>query len=305
MTTTMNLTFSGHELDTSSQAFRMMRSSIDLVDDTEALRHRIEKEGYLYLPGYLYGDEVMAARAVMCEKLAVMGMLDPDYPAIEAMYNEGLTESFTPALAHDNAPLMKLLYDGRMMAFYRMFFGGPVRHYDYTWCRSIPPGSGTHSHCDIVYMGRGTQRLYTSWTPIGDVSFEDGGLILMEKSNHLQRLREHYGRKDVDAYCVNQLDKNGEARKQDPKFGVLTHDPVRLRKTLGLRWVTHEFHAGDLVVFPMHTIHGGLDNHGRRIRLSTDSRYQLASEPADGWWISVDGQPPRLHGKGSRRELIC
>ena len=57
----MNLTFSGHELDTSSQAFRMMRSSIDLVDDTEALRHRIEKEGYLYLPGYLYGDEVMAA----------------------------------------------------------------------------------------------------------------------------------------------------------------------------------------------------------------------------------------------------
>ena len=34
----------------------------------------------------------------------------------------------------------------------------------------------TGAHYDVVYMGRGTPRLYTSWTPIGDAPLEDGPL---------------------------------------------------------------------------------------------------------------------------------
>jgi hypothetical protein len=299
------MTFQEHELDTSAQAFALMRSSIDLINDAAALRHRLEVEGYLYLPGYLDRDEVMAARSAMCEKLAALDMLVPDQPIIEAVYRAGTPAAFMPQLAHDNPPLMKLLYSGRMIRFYERLLGGPVRHFDYTWCRSVPPGKGTYPHCDVVYMGRGTPRLYTSWTPIGDVSLKDGGLILMEKSNQLDKLRDNYGSRDVDTFCANRLDESGRAKPQDPMYGVLTKDPVRLRASLGLRWLTREFHAGDLVVFSVYSIHGGLDNHGKRIRLSTDSRYQLAGEPADDRWISIDGRPPRSHGEASRRELIC
>ena len=54
------------------------------------------------------------------------------------------------------------------------FLGGEVRHFDYTWLRSIGPGKGTASHCDSVYMNRGTQRLFTTWVPLGDVDFTLG-----------------------------------------------------------------------------------------------------------------------------------
>ena len=299
------LTFYGHELDTSPRAFGLMRSSIDLADDVAALRQRLDGDGYLYLPGYLDRNAVMAARTAICEKLADLGVLDPDHPVGEAICGDATKLSSMQPLAEDNPRLEELLYRGRMVTFYEAVLGGSVRHFDYTWCRSVPPGSGTHPHCDAVYMGRGTPRLYTSWTPIGDVTLEDGGLIVMEKSHHLTRLRNHYCRNDVDAFCTNRRDREGNPKKQDPTFGLLTKNPVRLRETLGLRWLTQDFRAGDLVVFPIFTVHGGLDNHGRRVRLSTDSRYQLASEPADDRWVSIDGKPPREHGEAGRRDLIC
>ena len=210
-----------------------------------------------------------------------------------------------PKLAVDNPPLMRLLYADRMTAFYETFLGASVRHFNYTWFRTIPPGRATPPHCDIVYMGRGTTRLFTSWTPIGDADLVHGSLLVMERSHRLETLKNHYGRKDVDTFCRNRVNPNGSPRKQDPNFGRLTKNPVRLRQNLGLRWLTADYRAGDLVVFPMYTIHTSLDNRGHRIRLSTDSRYQLADEPVDNRWISIDGKPPILHGGESKREMIC
>ena len=46
-------------------------------------------------------------------------------------------------------------------------------------------------------------------------------------------------------------------------------------------WLVAEYEPGDAVVFTMHLVHGGLDNHSDRLRLSSDSRYQLASKPVD------------------------
>src|SRR5207247_11174769 len=98
------------------------------------------------------------------------------------------------------------------------FLGGPVRHYDFTWLRSIAPGiTGTNSHCDIVYMGRGTTNLFTAWTPLGDISFELGGLMILERSNRNQRLKQTYGQKDVDSFCSN---KTGLAGKEGWAHGV-------------------------------------------------------------------------------------
>jgi ectoine hydroxylase-related dioxygenase (phytanoyl-CoA dioxygenase family) len=183
-----------------------------------------------------------------------------------------------------------------------------VRHFDYTWLRIVRPGRGTASHCDIVFMGRGTTDLYTSWTPLGDVDRRLGGLIVLEGSHRIEELKNSYGQTDVDSYCENRfdgawLDPEGNRNRPEDATGHITDDHVGLRRQLGGRWLTADYAAGDLLVFGMYLVHASLDNQvPDRIRLSSDSRYQRASEPADARWI---GPEPPAHGPQSARGVIC
>lgn len=299
ISTLPRLTAQGRDLDTSPSAFGTLRTSMDVIDDAEALRGRMRDDGYLYLPGYLDRAEVLDVRRVLTDRLAAAGCLDETYPSLESIARPDHAAYFMPELAHDNPALMTLLYAGRMMAFYERLLGGSVRHFDYTWMRAVGPGGGTAPHCDIVYMGRGTTNLYTAWTPLGDVGLDVGGLMILENSHKNERLRENYGRRDVDTYCTNHNDMRSTGSSG---FGALTFDPIRLRERLGGRWLSAEFRAGDLLTFSMYTVHASLDNHSNQIRLSSDTRYQLASEPADERWI---GERPMGHGENAARRMIC
>jgi hypothetical protein len=305
MTTTSSLTMLGQELDTSPEAFGTLRDSGDIAHDYEALRARMAEDGYLFLPGYLDRDEVRAARLECARRLADSGQLHPDYPVEDAVASPEATVKFAPDLAKDNAPLMKVLYDGPMMEFYAGFFGEAVRHFDFTWLRAISPGWGTMPHLDSVYMNRGTQRLFTAWTPLGDVPLEVGGLCILENGHTHERIINGYGQKDVDAFCENRVGAGytgmgggGNIREG----GALSKNPVKLRRNLGGRWLTAKYRMGDLLTFSIYTIHASLDNHSNRIRLSSDSRYQRASEPADERWI---GPNPIAHGPQGKRGMIC
>lgn len=292
-------------IDTSPAYFGELESSIDLLDDGAALRERMQTEGYLYLPGYLHRDAVLAARQVIAERLAERGYTEPGTPPAELVARPGIDIAFMPELARDNPPLRKLLYSGRMIAFYERFLGGAVRHFDFTWLRTVAPGRGTAPHMDIVFMGRGTTNLYTTWTPLGDIPLEMGGLLILERSHRHERLNNGYGRKDVDAYCVNHVGEGytrmGGGGNIAPG-GWLSKNPVKLREHLGGRWLTTNFSAGDILVFSMFTVHTSLDNHSDRIRISSDTRYQLASEPIDERWI---GEEPIGHGPAGKRGMIC
>ena len=177
------LTASGQAIDTAPERFGTLESSINLLDDPLALRERMHQEGYLYLPGYLDRGEVLAARREIAERLAAAGHTEPGTQPIDLVARAGLDIAFTPDLAIDNPPLYQLLYSGRMMAFFAQFLGGEVRHYDFTWLRTVAPGRGTAPHMDIVFMGRGTTNVYTTWTPLGDVPLEMGGLMILERSH--------------------------------------------------------------------------------------------------------------------------
>jgi hypothetical protein len=297
----------GFELDASDESFGLLRNSMDVIEDTGVLRERMAEDGYLYLPGYLDRELVLEARASVTERLAAEGLTDPGYSADEAVAHPDSGLKFKPDLAHDNEPLHHLLYGGRMMQFYERFLGGPVRHYDFTWMRAVAPGYGTQPHGDIVFMGRGTHDLYTAWTPLGDIDYQLGGLMILEGSNRLENVREEYLSRDVDEYCKN-VEGEEEHAKTNPEMhgwrwdGSVSDDPVELREQLGGRWLTAEYRAGDLLTFSTYTIHASLDNRSQRIRLSSDSRYQLASEPADERWI---GEAPVGHGPAGKRGRIC
>ena len=295
----------GRELDMSPSTFGELQVSTDILNDPEALRERMDSDGYLFLPGYLDREEVLDARGVITDRLADAGWLEPGHPPIEAVAKKDRHSYFNPGLADGNAPLMKLLYAGRMMEFYERLLGGPVRHFDFTWMRAVTPGAGTSPHCDIVYMGRGTKKLYTAWTPLGDIPIDMGGLIVLENSHKHERLKANYGSKDADEWCTNRRDAATEGPGGDGNIGAggaLTHNPVKLRERLGGRWLTSDFRAGDLLTFSVYLVHASLDNGSDRVRLSSDTRYQLASEPADERWI---GENPPAHSLGIKRGLIC
>ena len=309
---TPSLTAVRKPLDTSPEAFGRLRDSADLLGDAEGLRGRMREDGYLFLPGLLDRDEVLDARRIILERLAQQGWLDPAHPVADAVVAPGRHSYFMPDLARDNAPLLRALYDGPMMAFFARFLGGPVRHFDYTWMRAVTPGRGTAPHCDIVYMGRGTRSLYTAWTPLGDIPMSIGGLMLLENSHRRMDRTGAYLQQDVDSYCENgpNAEKvrsgqmhwehwDGSGRDWD---GAFSHDPPALRDELGGRWLTADYRAGDVLVFSMATIHASLDNGSNQVRLSSDTRYQLASEPIDERWI---GDNPVAHGTAAKRGRIC
>lgn len=299
------LTSMHQQLNTTPECFGELESSIDLIGHAQALRERMQTEGYLYLPGYLDRAEVLAARQFMADRLAERGLLDPAYPTIMCKAKPDANISFMPDLAKNNPLLHNLLYSGRMIDFFTHFLGGEVRHYDFTWIRAVAPGRGTPPHMDVVYMGRGTTNLYTAWTPLGDIPLSVGGLLVLERSHQHERLNNGYAKKDVDTFCENKVGP-GYTRMGGggniTNGGWLSKNPVKLRKNLGGRYLSADYRAGDLLVFSVFTVHTSLDNHSDQIRLSSDTRYQLASEPVDERWI---GEEPIAHGPEGKKGMIC
>lgn len=320
MTALPQLHFNHHTLDTSPTAIGPLRSSTDARADREELHRRMALDGYLFLPRLLERDEARTARTSSLERLATQDIFQAGHPLDEARLRPDIHMRSAQDVPLDNPPLLNLLYGGRMIEFYEFFLGGPVRPFDYTWFRAKTPtqNAATEPHCDIVYMGRGTKNLYTSWTPLGDIPYAMGGLLVLEKSHLNQELKRTYGQTDVDVYCENEGEAAqiiGRARAQNRELtraemqaihwttiGAYSDDPTAVRTKLGGRWLTAEYQLGDVLIFSMFTMHCSHNNQTDRIRISTDSRYQLASEPIDPRWI---GDEPPGNDLSAKRGTIC
>jgi ectoine hydroxylase-related dioxygenase (phytanoyl-CoA dioxygenase family) len=150
--------------------------------------------------------------------------------------------------------------------------------------RTARVGAATGVHFDWVYFTQGTADLYTAWIPIGDVPVEDGALLVLEGSHRIAELRRDYGR--FDAF------RDGGYSDTNHRYfeGLLTKDAPAVQQRYGLRWLTTDYAAGDVVIFGMFTLHCSLDNQSSagRIRISVDARYQRAADPVDQRWMSEE-----------------
>jgi len=283
-----------------------MIDSTPLLGDMPAIRERMNEHGYVYLPGYLGRERVLKARRTICERLFQLGLLDPSRDPMDAVphptgFNNNFSGGRLDQMFADPSAIEDVLYAGPMMSFFREFLSADVRHYDFTWMRQVHPGPATTIHSDVVYMGRGTHQLYTAWTPMGDNTFDLGGLIMLDGSHDHDGLRKKYWSHDVDSFCENKSDKRDAWAKKHRGGGLHGH-ANQLRRSLGGKWVTSDYRAGDVVIFNIYTVHGGTDNRSKVLRLSTDTRYQRASEAIDERWI---GEKPPAHGPNGKRGLIC
>ena len=275
----MNVNMGIRELELGGKYLGHLREANGLMGDMDALRSRLREDGYLLIRGLHDPQKVKAARRMLLHNLDANGQIDRSFPLDEACIAPNARGSFmggAKAVTH-TPEFLGVVESPELMQFFSDFLGAPALTYTYKWLRVVGQGDYTGAHYDVVYMGRGTHNLYTLWTPLGDVPYEQGPLAILEGSQHWERVKETYGRMDVD---------------RDHVTGWFSNDPVELVDQFGGRWLTTEFEAGDALIFGMFTMHGSLNNDTGAFRLSADTRYQRADEPADERWI---GEHPIAH----------
>jgi hypothetical protein len=293
----------GQPLDLSPDYFGFLQES--RVDEgTDVMRRRMQDEGYLYLRNFWSRNAVQEVRNSLTGQLDRLGFLKPGATVDEAHFNgREVGRAMGNPLNQKDPVVRDLVFGSHINDFFQTFLNGPVKHFDFIWFRTKGPGLGSPIHCDLVYMGRGTHDLYTIWVPFGDVSLDLGGLIVLEGSHRQAERLKPYLSRDVDDYCSNRDDAAEYASGNKWWDGTLSKNAAALQKSLGGRWLTSpEFRMGDLVIFNMTLVHGSLDNQTDRFRLSTDTRFQLASEPIDARWI---GENPPGHNMTQRRGRVC
>lgn len=206
----------GKPLDTDPTKFGFLTEYKGDVLDPFALNQFFESHGYVFIRGFFEPHSILKVRAEIANKLHQEEALDPNSEILRCISKPGLQMAFRPDISNASQTLKDLIYSDRVMDFYRAMLGGTPTHYDFTWLRVVAPGIGTYPHCDIVYMGRGTDNIRTMWVPYGDVPLEVGGLLILEGSHRQKELHENYTRLDVDAICENLSGQNQIAVTSTP-----------------------------------------------------------------------------------------
>ncbi|MGB9934058.1 phytanoyl-CoA dioxygenase family protein [Haloarcula amylolytica] len=253
-----------------------LRDSSDCRDDVSELRTRLNSDGYLFIRDFHDPEIVADTRTDVLAHLDEEGLLDPGEPVQDAVvhpdWSNGEFDMSGSSWTH--YPNLETMIEGdAVMEFFREFLGAKPFALDQRRGRVKPTGYFTGFHIDHIFMGRGTDDLYTLWRPVGDCSVEMGPLVVYPGSHDHERLRETYGQLDVDLDRV------------DPFF---SRDAMDVIETIGGPLSTADFTAGDAIIFDTNLLHGSLTNRTDRFRISVDTRYQSIEEAVDPRWVGAD-----------------
>jgi hypothetical protein len=267
-----------------SDELRPLRDSSDVAGGRAGLLDRLAEDGYLYLPGYLDRDEVLAARAEILAYMDEHEGLEPGARPLDGVmgqYGKPVGMMGKTTITH-REQVLRVLAAPRLYELHEQIQGEPVLTFEYKWLRAVGNEQCTGAHMDHVYMGQGSERLMTVWIPLGDIPIEQGTLCVCPASHRLpefEKLRNTYGRMDVD---------------RDGIEGWFTRKPREIPEAIGGCWHTSDVRAGDIITFGMHLMHASTTNVTNKWRLSCDVRFQPASDPVDPRWA---GKDPSGHAK--------
>ena len=250
--------------------------------DPRELRDVLDRDGYLLFRDVLGKSEVSAARAEVFERLAAIG-------EIASPVTDGIASG--PSRRRDAAPdlgafwksvcegpaLRRVSHGPRLREIMAAVFGEPARPHDLIYLRPTAVGNATRPHYDYPFFAGRSDRIYTSWVPLGGAPVTDGPLMIVEGSNRFSDLIDPIRSVDYE------VDRSSDVVQKAAYERVNAEHPIDLAEKRGSRLLTIDFQAGDLVVFTGFTLHGSLDNRSPvgRVRLSFDVRFQPASHPAD------------------------
>ena len=268
------LTSNGHVLDESAARLGALEPVPDAIrQDRDALWDRLRADGYLFLPGALDRATVREFRRFYFDQLRVTGLTRI---GTDDLVGEGEVdrEKLRHILFRRIVPgpeYLAFCTQPAIRGWYEWFLGGAPFLHRRKLIRHTSPGeagigTATQAHYDLVYLREGTDRVLSSWIPLGDCATDRGGLIYLQDSHR----------------AVLAEERAGGVR---PK-GWITADLPELARRYDTRWLVADYAAGDMVIHSAYTIHAALDNvdPGGVMRLSTDIRYQRTDEPIDWRW---------------------
>ena len=254
--------------------------SAHLLDsaDWAVLRAALHTDGYLYLRGAIARPLVRAARdAVLQHFTALGGVLDPaQLPGSGVLlprcglgcipFMEGRND-----LTHAPA-VLRVIEGSELHTIMDHLLDGEAESFDFKWLRGMAPSAFTGVHMDRVYMGRGSQRVLTSWVPFDDCTIELGALAVCEGSHAapgFARLHATYGELDLERDGLQGT-------------GWITTNPTDVA-AMGGQWRVTDFQSGDVVIFGMRTLHmSTVNTTADTVRVSCDVRWQPRGDPRDG-----------------------
>lgn len=294
MTTTRmypTLTSNGYTLDPRPSRMGDLVAS-DPTTPIHVLREQFAAQGYLWLKGLLPRQKVLDFRGRFFASLADAGLLKAGTDPRDGIYagsgedNQRIAKTMHEIVrwsAYESFCLQEPIW-----GFYeRLFEGAPYLH-KRKLIRYTKPhdASSTGAHYDLVYLRAGTDRVATSWIPIGDCPVHMGGLVYLEHSDRVGREMEtefsaqnaHLSREEqISAY-----------NKSMTATGWLTKDLPALADKVDARWLVADYEAGDMVIHSAYMIHAATTNDTTDgvMRLSTDIRFQRVSDEVDVRWNS-------------------
>lgn len=237
--------------------------------DREALWERLRADGYLFLRGVLDRETVLEFRRYYFDALSKTGLAEHDRGGAidKTALRAALFREVVPGPEYAAFCTQPAVRD-----WYVWFLGGDTFLHRRKIIRHTAPGErgiglATQAHYDLLYLRDGTDRVLSSWIPLGDCPIERGGLVYLERSHHWVLREEALGLLKRPAASIT-ADLPGLAGEHDA------------------RWLVADYEAGDMVVHTAHTVHAALDNVAEDgvMRLSTDIRYQRADQPIDLRW---------------------
>jgi hypothetical protein len=289
----MKVKFCKTEVEYPGDKLGELRDSNDLLDNMDAIKARISEDGYLLFRNFIDRETVLKAREAIVGYLAQKNALVPGEPLLEAvMPRTGREVRMTgQGIVTHHPDSLAVFENKRLFDFFSRYFAGDAATYDYKWLRAVGNENFTGCHYDVVYMGRGSQRVHTVWIPIGEIPVTQGTLAILEGSHRLEsfaKLRNTYGGIDVDRDMISE--------------GWFSSDPYEITDKFGGRWLTTTFNPGDVLIFGLFTMHASTTNLTDRFRISCDIRFQPAGEKMDERWA---GKKPAGHyawGKDPNKE---
>ncbi|MGG7581783.1 phytanoyl-CoA dioxygenase family protein [Rhizobium sp. Nf11,1] len=255
-----------------------------------AIRRRYEEDGYVWLKGLLPRAEVIDFRRWVFARLADTGLLAPGYDLALGIAAVG---SVDWNLA--NRMMMSLVrsaaYEGfcaqpKLVRFMDAFLQGISYLHKRKLMRYVQPGTAmaTPAHYDLVYLRGGTSRLVTAWIPIGDTPAEMGGLVYLEGSHALGRRME--AEFQANSGTLSPEERISAYNSHMAEGGWISKDLPDMAERFNARWLAANYKAGDVVLHSPYMIHAATNNEDRtrRLRLSTDIRYQNVDDEIDARW---------------------
>lgn len=264
----------------------------DSYSSREDLWQQYREQGYLWLKGILDKEAVLAFRRRYFASLLETGLLAPGTDPQEGLYSGGGEDHDLCRKVHmevvRTAAYEAFCLQEPIIRFYEWFLEGAVYLHKRKLIRDYKPQhpASTPAHYDLVYLRGGTDRLCTSWIPIGDCPVEMGGLIYLEGSDALGReLEAEYTLKNADLPPEERIKAYNKNMAQG---GWVTKNLPELADRAKARWLIADYEAGDMVVHSPYMIHAATMNTDPlgRIRLSTDIRYQRVRDEIDARWAN-------------------